>query len=139
MWILNFVSKFKAKHLCQTLFFNKVAGVTRIRIYSASHFSRIFLHSNWIRRDTEYLKDKEKEKRKKFWKFLKDAGRKSCEQWKIKLSQEEKVAKVTRFCLQHFLLATISTLKDSLMQIWNLSICLYSYKNDILKISHSES
>ena len=106
------------QNTCATLFFNKVAGVTRIRIYSASHFSRIFLHSDWIRRDTEYLKDKEKEKRKKFWKFLKDAGRKSCEQWKIKLSQEEKVAKVTRFCLQHFLLATISTLKDSLMQIW---------------------
>ena len=25
------------------------------------------------------------------------------------------------------------------MQIWNFSICLYSYKNNILKISHCES
>ena len=27
----------------------------RIRSYSGPYFSRIFLHSDWIRRDTEYL------------------------------------------------------------------------------------
>ena len=52
-----------------------------------------------------------KEKKRKFWKFLKVTGRKSCKLGKIKLPLEEKVAEVVRFCLQLFLPATISAFK----------------------------
>ena len=34
---------------------NHCVKSVRIRSYSGLHFSRIFPHSNWIRRDTEYL------------------------------------------------------------------------------------
>ena len=47
--VLRNFAKFTGKHLCQSLFFNKVAGLEFFLV-------RIFQHSNWIRRFTPYQK-----------------------------------------------------------------------------------
>ena len=61
---LNFHKSFSETYLRPTwqiatriviLCFTHGVKIVRIRSYSGLHFSRIFLHSNWIRRDTPYL------------------------------------------------------------------------------------
>ena len=52
--IINIIPPTSPKNLSDTTINHSVKSV-RIRSYSGPHFSRVFPHSDWIRRDTPYL------------------------------------------------------------------------------------